>query len=58
MRDHHIHVVGIINTIPTKYTDWNTINTNYEKFIKSLFNHYKNDITYWEVFNEPNLPGY
>ncbi len=58
MKRDKIAIVGIINTIPTIYSNWNDINTNYEKFIKTLFNRYKNDITYWEVFNEPNLPGY
>ncbi len=58
MRKNKIQIIWIVNDIPKKYNDWNIINTQYEKFIKSLFNRYKNDITYWEVFNEPNLPGY
>lgn len=58
MKENNIRIVGIINTLPPLETDWINISTRYERFLKKILEKYGDTVSYWEVFNEPNLPGY
>jgi len=58
LRGAHIRILADINYIPKNLTDWNVIGAHYEKFLTALVKRYQGQISYWEVFNEPNLPGY
>lgn len=71
MQKRDIEILGIINYIPPWIEDWETVYGGLERFSAELVNRYKPGgvlaqqyqwkkygIRYWEVFNEPNLPGF
>lgn len=55
-----IKVQAILTYIPEDYgTDWGAIDQGFQRFAKAVVSRYaKRGVHYWEVFNEPNLPGY
>ena len=66
-----INVAGIINYIPWHFTTWKETQEHLTKFSEAITERYKRDgilakemgwkdygISHWEIFNEPNLPGY
>jgi len=57
---HGIKVQAILTYIPQGYgTDWSAIDKGFQRFAAAVVARYaKRGVHYWEVFNEPNLPGY
>ncbi|MDO8572186.1 MAG: peptidoglycan-binding protein [bacterium] len=66
-----ISILGVINYIPKYITTWDIARTQFAKFSGAVAERYKQGgtfaqaegwqsygIQYWEIFNEPNLPGY
>jgi hypothetical protein len=59
IKKHDIHLLATLYLIPTNLHTWDDIDEHYRKFIKAFAERYTKDgVTYFEVFNEPNLPGY
>lgn len=53
--------VQLILTYPPEFTqkDWSVLQKRYEIFVNRAVQRYApRGVHYWEVFNEPNLPGY
>jgi polysaccharide biosynthesis protein PslG len=57
---HGISVQGILTYIPdSQPRDWAQIDTAFQKFANATIARYApRGVHHWEVFNEPNLPGY
>lgn len=66
-----INIAGIINYIPWHFKTWKETQGQLAKFSLAIAERYKRDgvlakemgwkeygISHWEIFNEPNLPGY
>ena len=66
-----IQVLAVVDYLPTFLKDWNKAVTRFEKFYAEAIKRYKpggtlataqgwgtGGVRYWEIFNEPNLPGY
>lgn len=55
-----IRVQAILTYIPEgQLTDWGRIEADFDKFASAVVQRYApRGVHYWEVFNEPNLPGY
>lgn len=55
-----IRVLGILTYIPdTQPRDWALIDVAYRRFATAVVKRYAvRGVHHWEVFNEPNLPGY
>lgn len=61
----NVSILGTVNYLPTNLTDWQSIYTAYGKLLERLVQRYRPDpshskigISYWEIFNEPNSPGF
>lgn len=71
-RDNTINVLGTVGYPPTYITDWKVFGRDYAVFFNNLINRYKPNgsfakesgytgdygVHYWEIFNEPNSPGF
>lgn len=55
-----IRVQAILTYIPeAQLTDWGRIGVGFDEFASAVVRRYAaRGVHYWEVFNEPNLPGY
>ena len=55
-----VNVVGIITYIPQWMpSDWAVIDAQFQVFAAALVERYaKSGVHHWEIFNEPNLPGF
>src|SRR3989344_437259 len=59
MNKNGLHVLGTISYIPTNLHTWEEIRNHFQKFMRALTERYDSQgITYYEIFNEPNLPGW
>lgn len=70
MQKRNIEILAVPNYIPTWITNWKDVENNFALFMKAAVERYKPNgtlakikkwnnygIRYWEIFNEPNLPG-
>lgn len=59
MNKNGFHLLGTISYIPTNLHTWEEIRNHFQKFTRALSQRYvPQGITYYEIFNEPNLPGW
>ncbi|MEZ4320777.1 MAG: cellulase family glycosylhydrolase [Myxococcota bacterium] len=59
-RERGIEVLAILTYLPPAYgDDWDRIDTDFRAFATAAVERYApRGVHHWEVFNEPNLPGY
>lgn len=59
MNKYGFHLLGNINYLPTNLQTWEDIRSHFQKFTRALAERYGSQgIAYYEIFNEPNLPGW
>ncbi len=58
LRSKNINILATIDHPPVWAHPIETLGTDYQNFLHNFVVRYKNDISYYEIFNEPNLPGY
>ena len=59
MNKNNFHILGTIAYIPTHLQTWEEIRDHFQKFTHELGKRYHSQgISYYEIFNEPNLPGW
>lgn len=57
-KKHNIHLLVTLNVLPTHLHTWDDIDEHYRKFIRAFAERYtKEGVNYFEILNEPNLPG-
>ena len=70
MQERNIQILAVPNYIPPWITNWKDVESDFALFMKDAVERYKPNgtlakiekwnnygIRYWEIFNEPNLPG-
>lgn len=59
MNKNNFHILGTIAYIPTHLHTWEEIREHFQKFTHELGERYHSQgVSYYEIFNEPNLPGW
>lgn len=59
LNEHGINIIATINHPPVwSHTTVDTLKRGTEKFLLSFAEHYGASVEYYEIFNEPNLPGF
>lgn len=58
LRDRDIDIIATINHPPVWAHDVNDLSPEFARFLGDFLERYQDEVLVYEIFNEPNLPGY